>query len=69
MTKTTRLPARFREGTKYVLEARGRTVRRYIEFPDGSRLELRSRQAATCHCMARHDLEPRAETWGAEVAA
>ncbi len=60
MRKAARLPARFPAGTKYVLEAHGRSVQRYIEFTDGSRIELRSRQALTCHCKTHRDPEFRA---------
>lgn len=53
MRKTNGLPAKFPAGTKYVLEARGGTIRRHIEFPDGRRMELSPRQAATCNCLAQ----------------
>ena len=41
-----RLPERFPEGTRYVIEARGgadgrlRIDTRYLEYPDGRRVEL-----------------------------
>lgn len=44
----TRVPV----GTKYVLEACGPFVRRYVEFPDGRKLALRKRKS-TCGSM-RH---------------
>jgi hypothetical protein len=44
------LPDRFPEGTKYVVEGRGRLVRRYIEYPDGARLVLPPRKAERCIC-------------------
>ena len=47
------LPTRFSVGTKYVLEARGRLVRRYIEFPDGRKIALPLRKALTCTCAER----------------
>ena len=50
MPRSSRLPARFPVDTKYVLEARGHYVRRYIEFPDGHTVELKSRKALSCHC-------------------
>ena len=50
MPRSSRLPARFPVDTKYVLEARGHMVRRFIEFPDGRKMELKPRKAATCHC-------------------
>lgn len=56
MTKPTRLPARFPDGTKYVLESHGGLVRRYLEFPDGRKLELGPRKAQTCRCQARREL-------------
>ncbi len=48
MRKSSRLPSRFPEGTKYVLESEGGMVRRYVEFPDGRKLALASRKALTC---------------------
>jgi hypothetical protein len=48
MRSTRRLPARFPDGAKYVLESDGGTVRRYVEFPDGRRVTLASRKAMTC---------------------
>jgi len=56
MKKATHLPAYFPTGTKYVLEQRGPLVRRYVEFPDGRRLELGLRKAQTCQCEARREL-------------
>jgi hypothetical protein len=41
---------RFPAGTKYVLEGRGPFVRRYVEFPNGSRMQLPTRKALTCMC-------------------
>ena len=38
-------------GTKYVLEACGPVVRRYVEFPDGRRVTLAKRKAAHCGCI------------------
>jgi hypothetical protein len=40
----------FPAGTKYVLEGRGPFVRRYIEFPNGGRIQLLTRKAQTCVC-------------------
>jgi hypothetical protein len=48
MRSTSRLPARFPDGAKYVLESDGSMVRRSIEFPDGRRVMLARRKAATC---------------------
>jgi hypothetical protein len=50
MPRSGRLPARFPADTKYVLEARGDYVRRYVEFPDGHTVELKPRKALTCLC-------------------
>ena len=50
MRSTRRLPARFPDGAKYVIESEGGMVRRYVEFPDGHRVMLARRKAATCHC-------------------
>ena len=41
---TTRLPARFPVGTKFVIECRaGGDLSRFIEFPDGTKLRLPKR--------------------------
>jgi hypothetical protein len=47
-----RLPARLPVGSKYVLESRGRMkgsilVHRYVELPDGQRIELAARLVPT----------------------
>jgi len=47
MRKSSRLPTRFPEGTKYVLESHGGEVRRFVEFPDGRRITLSKRKAAS----------------------
>ena len=45
---TTRLPARFPVGTKFVIEGRaGGDLSRFIEFPDGTKLRLPKRPAAS----------------------
>ena len=51
MQRSTRLPTRFPADTKYVLEARGPWVYRFIEFPDGRKVELAPRKALTCRCV------------------
>ena len=53
MLSRPRLPAHFPIGTKYVLEGGGRFVRRYIEFPNGRRVQLATRKALACTCVAR----------------
>jgi hypothetical protein len=53
MHTATRLPGRFPANTKYVLESYGPVVRRYLEFPDGRKVELEPRKALTCHCAGR----------------
>ncbi len=50
MRKSSRLPTLFPEGTKYVLESHGGEVHRFVEFPDGRRIALHKRKAATCAC-------------------
>ena len=50
MPRPARLPAHFPVGTKYVLEAHGPLVLRYVELPSGLRIELASRRASTCVC-------------------
>jgi hypothetical protein len=48
MRSTRRLPVRFPDGAKYVLESDGDMVRRYVELPDGRRVHLARRKAVTC---------------------
>ena len=50
------LPARVPVGTKYVLEGRGLFVRRYIEFPNGRRVQLANRKALSCTSMASQQI-------------
>jgi hypothetical protein len=57
--RLTRLANRFPDNTKYVLEAHGPLVHRYIEFPDERRLELEPRKALTCRCQAVCKLDSR----------
>jgi hypothetical protein len=40
-----KLPKRFPENTKYVVEACGPVIRRYVELPNGRRINLRPRKA------------------------
>jgi hypothetical protein len=56
MRPTRRLPARFPDGAKYVLESEGGMVRRYVEFPDGRKVMLARRKAAVCVCPDLHDV-------------
>jgi hypothetical protein len=44
---------RFPVGTKYVLERCGPFVQRYVEFPNGQRVQLTTRKALTCGCAER----------------
>lgn len=48
MRSTRRLPVRFPDGARYVLESDGGMVRRYVVFPDGRRVTLARRKAAVC---------------------
>lgn len=50
MPTSSHLPARFPAGSKYVVEGRGRFVQRYVEFPDGRRIQLTTRKAVSCTC-------------------
>lgn len=52
-----RLPKRLPAGTKYVLESHGIWVHRFVEWPDGRRLDLGPRKALTCRCLAQRKLE------------
>ena len=36
------------DGTKYVVEAHGPVVKRYVEFPDGRRVRLKNRKSHHC---------------------
>jgi hypothetical protein len=56
MHNTSRLPARFPVGTKYVLESRGALVHRYVEFPNGRRVQFELRKAQTCNCAAWREI-------------
>ena len=52
--KPLRLPSRLPAGSKYVLESRGKMkgamlVHRYVELPDGRRIELTARMVPTCN--------------------
>ena len=52
-TKRMRLPSRLPAGSKYILESRGTMkglmlVNRYVELPDGRRIELVARLVPTC---------------------
>lgn len=38
--RLSRLPSRFPVGTKFVVEGRGGDVKRYLEFPDGTKVML-----------------------------
>ena len=51
MSSSSRLPKRVPVGTKYIIESNGLSVRRYIEFPDGRRVNLSARKALTCGCL------------------
>jgi hypothetical protein len=42
-----KLPSRFPEGTKFVIEGRAGDFSRFIEFPDGTKLRLPKRPAPT----------------------
>ena len=56
MLSRTRLPEHFPIGTKYVLEGCGPFVRRYIELPNGRRIQLTTRHALSCTCLARQQI-------------
>ena len=56
MRNSTRTLMRFPVGSKYVLDGRGPFVRRYVEFPDGRRVQLATRKALSCKCAAREQV-------------
>lgn len=45
--RLSRLPSRFPIGTKFVVEGRDGEVRRYLEFPDGTKVRLPPQPART----------------------
>ena len=51
-----RMPTHIPIGTKYVLESRGPFVRRYVEFPNGRKVQLETRIALSCTCAARQQI-------------
>jgi hypothetical protein len=56
MSKSIHLPEHFPAGTKYVLEAHGPLVRRYVEFPNGRKMLLSTRKAVSLTCIAPQDI-------------
>jgi hypothetical protein len=56
MRSSTRPPTRFPIGSKYVLESLGPSVRRYIELPNGRRVQLATRKAVSCTCAAKQQI-------------
>jgi hypothetical protein len=56
-----RLPSRFPVGTRYVIEGRGGLIRlRYLEFPDGRKVDLPADLAA--RTKARGNIRARRQT-------
>ena len=66
MRKASRLPRRFPEGTKYVVESDGPLVRRFVELPNGKKIILPSRKAISCGCGDRVSIVPEQEITEAE---
>jgi hypothetical protein len=64
--KASRLPRRFPEGTKYVVESDGPLVRRFVELPNGKKINLPSRKAMSCGFAERVSIVPEQEITGAE---
>jgi hypothetical protein len=64
--KASRLPRRFPEGTKYVVESDGPLVRRFVELPNGKKMILPSRKAISCGCGDRVSIVPEQEITEAE---
>jgi len=50
MPRSSHLPMRFPLGSKYVVEARGLVIARYLEFPDGRRINLPMRKLLPRGC-------------------
>jgi hypothetical protein len=57
-----RLPKRFPEGAKYVVESNGTMVRRFVELPNGRKIVLPSRKALRCGCAERVSIVPEQES-------
>ena len=51
MSSSSRVPRRVPVGTKYVIETNGLSVRRYVEFPNGRRVNLSARKPLSCECL------------------
>ena len=66
MRKASRLPRRFPAGTKYVVESDGPLVRRFVELPNGKKINLPSGKAMSCGCSERVSIVPEQEITGAE---
>jgi hypothetical protein len=47
MRQADRLPNRFPEGTRFVIEGRAGCFSRYLEFPDGRHVDLPARRLAS----------------------
>jgi hypothetical protein len=47
MGQADRLPDKFPEGTRFVIEGRAGRVSRYLEFPDGRHIDLPVRRVAS----------------------
>ena len=43
-----RVGKNYPDGTKYVVEAHGAIVKRYLEYPDGRRIRLNNRKSHRC---------------------
>ena len=41
---------------KYIIESCGPFVLRYVEFPDGRRIQLLTRKAVSCGCQSQQQL-------------
>jgi hypothetical protein len=69
MPSSYHLPARIPVGTKYVVESYGPFVRRYVEFPNGRKVQLDTRKAASCICTAPKKISIVPETCADQVDA
>jgi phage baseplate assembly protein W len=49
-SSSNRLPKRFPVGSRYVVESYGSFVRRYVELPNGPKINLATRKASVCSC-------------------
>jgi hypothetical protein len=58
MLSSSLLPTRFPVGTKYIVEGRGLFVRRYVEFPNGRKVQLATRKVLCAELQQQISISP-----------